>query len=227
LLNGTPSDLAMYCDDWADNINNGQTWYVQGTALSAITGANPATDNTGVYFGSDTKDQPYNAILTNYQLTQKVKYIAAVDLAVQISQLSGPDGVERGELSLALWDIFNPNLTSDGQNDNTLMDTISIVDLTNAIDFARGYTDGSIGGYTATIWTPLLSGDGSYNLNGSPAETLAAAGGIAISGTGVPQEFIQLTSVPEPSAWAVLAFDFAGAGLAGLYFLRRKSRIKS
>lgn len=47
-------------------------------------------------------------------------------------------------------------------------------------------------------------------------------------GTGsdtAPQEYMTVTQVPEPSTWAVLGFDLVGAGIVGLYFRRRHSRI--
>jgi hypothetical protein len=226
-LNGT-APVPMFCDDWVDNQNEGQTWDITGgTALSAITGQGTvgAPDNTNVYFGSDSSAKAYDTTdMGSIALTQEVKYVAAVDLAVELSNLPGADAGPRRELSLALWDVFNPNATTDGQNDNTLMDSASKSDLEAAIKFAKAYTGGSIWGYTATVYTPLASSSG-YDI--SPGtETLT--GGIAKSGNGgPPQEFIKLTYVPEPATWGVLAFDFIGAGIVGLYFRRRKSRAQS
>ncbi len=231
--------IAADCDDWADNINDGQTWYVTSTALSAITGGgtNSASQpahavNTNVYYGSDSAPVAYDYGSASVALTQEEKYVAATYLAVELN--SGTlSSAQRGDLSLALWDIFNPTLDAiDGgtnygsPNSNIGGNTVAQGDLLAAIHFGQGYAGGSIDGYTATIYTPLLSGNAPcYNLaNGGCGETVAGGGRIASSGgNGVPQEFIALTYVPEPSTWAFLGFDLAGAGMMGMW-LRRKRR---
>jgi hypothetical protein len=138
-------------------------------------------------------------------------------------QNAGLTDTQRGELSLALWDIFNPNTTITGYgspNSNIGTDPVAQSDLLTAITFGRDYTGGSVDGYTATVYTALASTSG-YSSPGT--ETLT--GGIASPGAaGVPQEFIGLTYVPEPSTWAFLGFDFGCAGIVGLYFRRRKAR---
>jgi len=218
LPNKSANLVAMYCDDAVDNVNNGQGWDVTSTTLATITSsATPPV--TTVFYKADAGTTVYGTDSVTGGLTQAQKYVAAVDLAVQLNNLALNDNAHRDALSVALWDIFDPTgaLTAA-----VAAYSPAQTDLTNAINFATTtYKGGLIGGYTATIYTPLASSTG-YNLNSAP-ETLT--GGIATSGgNGVPQEFIAL---PEPSSLAVLGFDFVGAGLAGLYFLRRKSRIQS
>ena len=224
-----PVTISMDCDDWADSITNGQSWYVQGTALSAITGQGTVAspDNTNVYWGSDSTLVAYDDATpsTTFKLTQEEKYVAAVYLAVQLNSSTLTD-TQRGELSLALWDIFNPT-TVDGSfgspNSNIGGDAVAQSDLLTAINYGLSYAGGTVNGYSATIYTPLASGNGSYSL---PSETLGS--GIAPgTATNRPQEFIALTYVPEPSTWAFIGFDFAGAGIVGLYFLRRQSKVRS
>jgi hypothetical protein len=131
---------------------------------------------------------------------------------------------QRGELSLALWDIFNPNTTITGYGSPASSigtDTVAQGDVLAAITFGRDYTGGSVDGYAATVYSALASSSG-YSSSGS--ETLT--GGIAPAGSGRPQEFISLTYVPEASTWAFIGFDFASAGIVGLYFARRKSRVR-
>lgn len=229
-----PVTVSMDCDDWADSISDGQSWYVQGTALSAITGggtnspSQPALPvNTNVYWGSDSAPVSYddNTPSLTFQLTQEEKYVAAVYLAVELNNHTLTN-TQRGDLSLALWDIFNPTTVDGGYgspNSNIGTDPAAQADVLAAINYGQDYSGGSVDGYTATVYTPLASENGSYSL---PAETLGS--GIAPgTATGRPQEFIALTYMPEPSTWAFLGFDFASAGIVGLYFLRRKSRVRS
>jgi hypothetical protein len=212
--------VAMYCDDAVDNVSDGQGWDVTSTTLATITSsATPPV--TTVFYGADAGTTTYGTDTVTGGLTQAQKYVAAVDLAVELNNLALNDNTDRDALSVALWDVFDPVAAL-----TTAVATYSPAqtDLTAAITFAESYTTGPIGGYTATIYTPLASSSG-YNLN-TAAETLT--GGIATSGgAGVPQEFISLSPVPEPSTWAVLGFDLVGAGIVGLYFRRRKSRAQS
>lgn len=224
-LNGGAS-VTMYCDDWVDSVVPNQEWYVQGTALQNVAGSN-------VYYQNDSTigGVAYDDGQAPIDYVQKVKYVAAVWLATNL-QGTLPANV-RADYSLALWDIFNP-LTVDPNNSQTPNDVIDNLlsaadatavrqDVYNAFFFAlNNYSgNGVVNGYTATIYTPLQSTGGGYNI---PGETYGS--GIATTGSK-PQEFIGLTSVPEPSTWAFLGFDFVGAGIAGLCFYRRKSRVRS
>jgi len=209
-LNGTPT--LMYCDDYTDNISQGESWNVTGLTLAAIT-AGPAS--TPPQYGAST----------NPPLTQAEIYIAAVDLAVQINDLTaGPnEDQERRDLSAALWAVTDPgqllpylSAPGCGVNSgcaNSEVTGQALIDYNAAIAQAisdenpsgSGVVVTEIGGYSATVYTPVA--------------------GTQSTG-GAPQEFIALT-VPEPSSLAVLGLDFVGAGLVGLYFFRRKSRARS
>jgi hypothetical protein len=172
---------------------------VTPTDLSAVTGTSPATDNPSVYYGSDTAPVEYGGVLDNLTLTltQQQKYIAAGDIAIQLTN-SGLTSTQRNDLSVALWDIFNPLSATDGGLAQ-FVDAGVESDLTNAL--TATLSGGTLGGYDVTAGTQ--------------------------SSGGAPQEFIDPTYVPEPSTWAFLGFDFAGAGIVGLYFRRRKSAILS
>jgi hypothetical protein len=220
-LNGLGS-VPMYCDDSADDITVGQEWYINsGTALSTITNG---TNVASVYYDGVTGLNLTDSSLSLAQstLTQAQQYVAAVDLAVLISTTPA----DSADASLAIWDLFTPS-TGAG---TMVLTAQAKTDLQNAIIFAQNLTypsDGylNIGGksYTATIYTPLQSTNlpPFYSV---PGETVANNTTIA-NEPSRPQEFLAL-SVPEPSSLAALGFDFVGAGIVGLYFLRRKSRAR-
>jgi len=204
-VNSLKTTVAMFCDDAADDVFDGEYWQVTSLTLAGITGA--ASPTNPPQYGSDGSSQTYGkgVTATSDKLTQAEKYIAAVDLAVQIQQLVPDNPTARGDLSLALWDVMNPVLV------NSSLTAAANTDVQNAIKLAisdAGQTISEIAGYNATVYTPKA---GTQVPVGDPA----------------PQEFIALNYVPEPSSLAALGFDFVGAGIVGLYFLRRKSRARS
>jgi hypothetical protein len=202
-INGATNSVQMYCDDFVDNITPGETWDVTSLTLAQITAGLPPGNPP--QFQSNATD------------SQAVLYIAAVDLAVQINNLTPADPTEnqdRSDLSAALWDVMEPGVSSlSGFTPQ------AAIDAANALNFASGLEGSAKGtgtvitqidGYAATIYTPSPD-DKTSIIPGCPSCT-------------APQEFIQLTSVPEPSTWAFLGFYFVGAGMLGLYFRRRNSR---
>ena len=210
-LNG--SAILMYCDDAVDNVNWGQQWnIVTPTALSTLT-SNTGSAITSVYFTGTTTT--FNIGSADVTLSQAEQYVAVTYLMVE--GLYG--SFDSASTSLAIWDLMTPSHDGDPLVLTTAADTATYVQ--DAITFAQSYSypgngELNIGGktYTSTIYTPS---DCTLQGTCSPANNGA---------TNSPQEFMSLT-VPEPSSLAFLGFDFAGAGIVGLYFLRRKSATRS
>jgi hypothetical protein len=78
-------------------------------------------------------------------------------------------------------------------------------------------------GVDITIYTPDYNGS-VYQEPSTPGDPCPPG---APANCTRPQEFLTVTSVPEPSTLAVLGFDLAGAGIVGLYFRRRNLRGQS
>jgi len=242
-LNGAAA-VQMFCDDSADNINFSQEWYVNaGTSLSAIAAG---SNLNSVYYdgvtGSNATALHNSDSGFTGTLTQAQEYVAAAWLAANLTEPGGAffnkNPSDNADVSLAIWDLFVPQ---NPIGDYLQLDAAAKADLQNAIAYVLsnpnngGYVNVGGKSYTATIYTPLqdIPGTG-YDILGpslSPPqpEEQVVAGSTQIAtpqGLGRPQEFM-LLSVPEPSTWAFLGFDFVGAGIAGLYFRRRNSRARS
>ena len=211
------TSVPLICDDFADNINVGEFWSANVTDLAQLTGGT----NTGlnVYYGTSIHPLPSDAFGLNGGYTQTELYVAAASLAVQI--LQAPTGADAPELSLALWEIFQPQTVKDdalktNYNSQATIDAVNTY-YTDALSLA---TTGGTGG------TPL-SGTQLEVKTGWDIEIYTPVAGTQRPvSDGAPQEFLGGTHVPEPSTWAVLGFDFVGAGIVGLYFRRRSSRVR-
>jgi hypothetical protein len=211
-LNNTPVELI--CDDFSDEITDGESWNVTATLLSNINGgANGANDNPNVYF-----QYPVNGTYTQQEL-----YVAAAYLAVQIDYKDQEGSLQQVDDSLALWELFDPTDVTPSLITGT--NVCSNCTLNFAASYQAALNYALYGSPTATSGTPITGStfeNGAYTVTIYTPET----NGSPDKGAGRPQEFIGVT-VPEPSTLAFLGFDFAGAGIIGLCFLRRKSRARS
>jgi hypothetical protein len=216
--------IAAICDDVLGDFAVNPT-DILTTNLSSINGS-----TTSVYFQSDTGSEVYGGAgtpgATTADLTQTEQYVAAAYLAVQLSSInygSTPaDDTEREELSLAIWDMFAPTYGW----------------LNAAISNAASYSASSTSPYTTSGVQSYVDAAIALAQTGETGAEFEAAndinvtiltpgsGGVAGAATG-DQEFIYLSPLPEPSTWAFLGFDFASAGIAGLYFMRPKARVRS
>jgi hypothetical protein len=210
--------VQILCDDFPDEVNFNESWTAFVTDLKAI----PDTPNT-VYYNESIANTAYKG--TNPStFTEQENYIAVADLAIQISSLNPLGGQQADDLSDALWNVFQPG--------SVALDAAAQSELNAALDTAVTYvnSDGSSAGqdfenatgkdvnfFSAVYTDPSTGAQSVYT-----SQDGAFAGG---PGGSRPQEFLTVTSVPEPPSWAVLGLDCAGLGFFGLYFRRRKSRI--
>jgi hypothetical protein len=216
---GESQSVPVLCDDFSDEVNFNESWTAFMTDLKAI----PDTPNT-VYYNYSITNSAYTG--THHgAFTEQENYIAVADLAIQISSLNPLGGQQSSDLSDALWNVFQPG--------SVTLDAAAQSELNAALDTAVSYvnSDGSSAGQdyeTATgkdvtvysaVYTNPSTGAKSVYTTGQDGPFAGGPGGSR------PQEFLTVTSMPEPSSWAVLGLDCVGLGFVGLYFRRRKSRI--
>jgi hypothetical protein len=199
-IDGGPT-VFVVCDDYVDEANPGSAWPAAETDLSLFVGGNSVL-SSGPTTLNGTKDVYYTSGYNasgGAALTQTQAYITAAILSVDILSTPPADDID---YSYALWGLFDGGI---GSGKPLNVDPAAVAVLETAETQASAYATGSAYetalGHGVTIYSP--TGDGT---NGAQ-----------------PQEFI---GVPEPANWAVLGFDFVGAGIVGLYFRRRNSRIR-
>jgi hypothetical protein len=215
-VNGVPN-VPIICDDYADHVSDGESWTALVNDLSLFNQSGGQTTSNTVstvyYQGGETAGY-----------TQAQEYIAAADLAYQIYELGSPFGnpatnePQRDDLSAAIWYLFQPTQVpvgnSYGQLDANAASLLAAALATttgSSPTYASGAAFEAANDVDVTIYTPTAN-DTTPNTN------------TYNNGGGAPQEFITVTQLPEPATWAVLGFDFVGAGLVGLYFRRRRVR---
>jgi hypothetical protein len=224
-VNGAP--VEAFCDDFVNEVTPPQYWSAFQTNLSAFTGTQSSPVSTVYYQTTDAAAAPGNKITP---LQQTEDYIAASWLAYEslLAQAAG-DLTAQEQYSFALWDILDPNVlatncpSSYGCLDPTDY-SAALADAGNALAVGDSYATGTTTaaaagtdfeksiGYNVQIYSAVI-----YT-NGIPSVSTA---------TDRPQEFITLTAMPEPSAWAALAVDLFGVGVVGLVFRRRQLRNRS
>ncbi len=183
-VNGVSTTII--CDDYADDTYLNETWKANTYTFADLGTTTPNPDLRWQSSAGGTA-------------TQLQAYSAAAALTLQL--LSATNNTIKGELSYAIWGIFDSQAITDLQKFNSGYATA-----------AQGYLNAALGAtYTAgqfsnfTIYTP----DGS---------TPSCSGGGCPSAP--PQEMFSV-AVPEPPLWALLVVDLAA--LFGLVvFLRRR-----
>jgi hypothetical protein len=192
-VNGTP--MLLICDDFTFEIPSiPWSWTATTTDLSALPSSTPRF-NTG--------NEVYN-------------YSVAAVLASELMSLPNLYSEAAGELSYAIWGIFDPVLLSNNPASGVgHLTSTELCAVTNAncsagtppgyLDQARAIVDAATNNGTLsslpqiTIYTPINFPPGNNS-----------------------QEFIGLTAMPEPSSLALLGLDLLG--LAGLVFFIRRRR---
>jgi hypothetical protein len=134
---GTPT--LVICDDYLTDVSlSTPAWQADATNVASITGPTP---NTTVKF-----DQ------TNAALQQSQYTVAAV-LATQILSAQQQANItSEGELSFALWGLFDPALA---------LDSVASADLTSAENTAAGLTTSNFS--NVTVYTPIVNQPGGIN----------------------------------------------------------------
>jgi hypothetical protein len=218
---GTP--MLLICDDFTFNIPTvPYSWTAQTTSLTSLQGE--TTPSTSVKFGETSSQktpelQPGTCTAGNTACaqTQVFDYATASVLAAELLALPSYNNEEAGDLSYAIWGIFDPTLLSNNptSGEGSLSQTGTVPGLTAAQD-----STGDLGAakYYLSQAQAVVNADtknGTINLGALPQLTIYTA-----VGTPDSQEFLGIT-MAEPSYPAVLALDLlAVAGLI-LAFRRR------
>ena len=219
----TFTSALVFCDDFSDQVNWDQSWLTLTTSVSSFFPQPQSNAVSDVYYsGGETAGA-----------TQSQEYIAAAILAVDIAANPSANQVVDG---FAMWDIFQPgNISNDAASLSnptlaqiqTAAETALSTALTyttygqfeSAMDTTLNLAQGT--SVNVTVYTPEYQG----SVYQEPSTSSDPIPNGAPSGTR-PQEFL-VVSVPEPSTLAFLGFDFIGTAAAGMYFVRRKSRVRS
>lgn len=201
-INGGAS-IPIICDDFYDDVYPPQTWTALATNLAQL-GA--ATTNL-VYFDQNNVAQ------------QQIEYMTAAVLAEAV--LSGTLGTTsvgttetvKGELSFALWGVFDPNML-----------------LTNSANLTAAQLSAA-NGYVASALATVTNGISSNGLDAYLSTfsnvtiysaTTNGTTPMAAVGTKRPQEFL-VVSMPEPAESVLLIVDLL-AVVSLVCFVRRKQR---
>ncbi len=212
-VGGSSSQIAVICDDFVDNSFIPESWTAYVTPLSSLPSSPPTPQYSGGTVGTTT-------------LTQTQAYTVAAYLAVEILQQnqSTPSGQEAaGDLSYAMWALFQPNVFTDQNNGSGGSCTLpsgegclsatdfntAKNDLSKAFDAvqAAGLNPGNFDSLEGVSSVTIYSYDTGALCGGQPCATIP------------PQEFIAV-NMAEPPSPALLAFDLLA--VAGLMLLARR-----
>jgi hypothetical protein len=182
-VNGGATTL-MICDDFLTNVYVGQTWQAQVTSLADVqAGTNPSGTPK---FGNNVAN-----------------YATAAVLAAQLMGLGNFASAAAGEISYAIWGVFDPTLLTN--NPATGEGHLTSVQLAAAQQYladARAVVDAA-------------TQNGTVNLSAIPYLTIYTPDPLRAS-----QEFL-LVSMPEPAFIAILFVESLGM-LGFVMFLRRR-----
>ena len=198
-VNGGPNIPAI-CDDFLDDVNPPEYWKALATNLANL--------------GTSTTDDVLLVDARSVGATQQQAYMVVAYLAEEI--LGTTDETLRGELSFALWEVFDPaaasGLTSVQQNGGGGYEGAGkyLLDAQKAVQ-ANVNTQG-LSQYLSTFSNITIY---SATTNGTTAEAAGTA--------GPPQEFI-VVNMPEPELIAMLGLDLLGMSALVLFLRRRSAR---
>ena len=194
----------VICDDFNSDVYQGLNWSATATPLDTLTGG---TASSTVKF-----DQGGNAVTQQFDYTV-VAYLAMELMQVDQSTTSGQ--TEAGELSYAIWDVFDPNA------DMTAPLPLTSSELAAIGNPADGYTSGFL--YDAE---QAVTGLGLTPVNFAAQTGWDVTIYTPTSNQNFTQEFITATDpVPEPPGPALLGVYLVG--LPGLFlFFRRRALVR-
>jgi hypothetical protein len=188
--------VPLICDDFTTDISIGETWSAIPTTFSAIeAGTNPL--GTPKFTPADIQNYATVAVLA-------AELMALPDTSSYSEQL--------GEISYALWDVFDPTLLSSPTG-NDPFGTLTTTEVSDALGYLTGAQ--ALVAHATTGGVVNLS---AISINGSPIEDMTI---YTPSPASASQEFVTVT-MPEPSSLAVLAVYLLFWAGSLLFFGRRR-----
>ncbi len=187
------------CDDFVDDSFIGETW--------------SATESTVADLGSPIKW----ASAQQQQNYEEAAWLIVNKLLPAVN--TNPDPTYLGEISFAIWNIFDPGPTgaiaylANYYGSSTAPAVLQAQSLQSQA--AQHYNDGTVNFASIEVYTP----------SSSPAPTCTGPGCPAGGITGLPQEFL-VVATPEPSSLASLGANFFGLGVV-VFFLRKRIVLKN
>ncbi len=195
----------VICDDFNSESFQGLNWMATATGLAALTGG---TASTSVKFEQgDAATQQFDYSVISY---------LAVEL-MQVDQSTSAGQEAAGEMSYAIWDVFDP--TADMSTPTPLTDS-ELQQIGNPFDSAH-YTPGY--GY-------LIGAEQAVHTLGLTPTNFSAQMGYNVTiytptpDQSLTQEFLSV-SAPEPSAPALLGVYLSS--LVGLILVFRRRVVRS
>jgi hypothetical protein len=192
---------SVICDDFTSDSFQGLSWAATATDLGMLTGG---TASTSVKFEqSDAATQQFDYSVISY---------LSVEL-MQVDQSTSAGQTAAGEMSYAIWDVFDPAA------DLSSPDPLTGPELAAIGNPLEGYTSGYLYNAEQEVTTLGLT----------PTNFSARTGYNVTIYTATPnqdftQEFVSV-SAPEPSAPAL--FGVYLSGLVGLIFLYRRRVVRA
>ena len=207
-IQGVGSNIAVFCDDFLDDVYIGETWQVNANKLSDL----PLSDPNSPLM--------WDTVNTTAGKTKQVTdYITAALLATQLLNLGNPQSLEAEEISWAIWDVFDPtaplySATYLPAYATAIADYLTAAQIrANAIVSGAPTLSAAVSSFSnVTIYTP------------SPKDSTSVGSCPAGIRCGLPQEFISV-SMAEPSSPLLLGIDFLAIGGLVLAVRRRKSKV--
>ena len=199
----TQTGVNVICDDFADEVEIGESWNVLTTDFSALSTAT-------------SPDLSLKWDTTGTIAKQVQDYMTVAILGAQLLSISSST-TEAEDLSFAIWDVFTPG-ASDGLADATAIGTdvtnartLALTDLSHSSSIAQALSLDNISNVTIYTATP----DSAGAVTGCPSGSSASC--------GPPQEFVKI-SMAEPPSPALLGLDLLA--VAGLFlFVRRRLKL--
>jgi hypothetical protein len=211
-VGSNPSPVAVICDDFIDETYFSESWTAYVSSLSNLP-SSPPQYSSGMVGGD---------LLNQSQAYTVAAYLAAEILQTNQSTSSGQEAA--GDLSYALWGLFDPAVFTDQNNGLGGSCTLSFGCLSSG-DLTAAEND--LAGALTAVNTMNLNPsdfDAKMGVAGVTIYTYDASAGLPTGCSGTcpppPQEFISV-NMAEPPSPALLGADLLA--LAGfLIFARRR-----
>jgi hypothetical protein len=219
-INDSTVGTNVICDDYSDDSYVPEDWDTYATQLSQLNSSSPVEFQPSLVNQSPcgTACQAYPSSI-GYSLGEDTAYMTEAILAEEL--LAQPMGsVTAGELSFAMWDLFDPQAFTDLENEGA--------GTYNGASYTGSQLEGAANTYLQAAIT-LAKGDNLSEFSNVTIYTYDPAVAPSCSGSpcpsAPPQEFIAVSNMPEPSSVAILGADLLA--VAGLVFFFRRRLVRS